>query len=319
MAQNPETSSSKSSAKIIDLTAANDDLATICDDGIIAKNRMTILELEEKYILNPGIVTIAPSGEIEVDLSQEEPDQGTMAGLYPTLAPPEELEYQIPSWLRDYLFKELNVFGQGPPSACRSLYDQMKRSKEVGNEGKNMSVASAVLLLSCSMMSLRHSIDDLRDFCSSGEAVDEDSYEMEFGIVDGVVRKLAGCDATKGIKNRLVAPEASDDEIEYSPPKRRRTSKDTLVGVVGGGAAASRELPRDIELLLDLGSRGMAMKSALDSSLEDLVITPVSRLVEKLENVYKGLRKQEEEHAREQPRVARGDHSSDSGVSACSP
>ncbi|KAL1872385.1 hypothetical protein Daus18300_004355 [Diaporthe australafricana] len=312
MAQPLETSPSSTSANIIDPTTAD-------DDEIITSNRMIILELEQKYILSPGVLTIAPSGQLHADLSQEEPDQGTMAGLYPTLPPPEELKCQIPSWLRDYLIKELNVFGQGPPSACGSLFDQMKRSKEVGREGTNMTVGSTALLLSCATTSLRGSIDDLRDFCSSGEAVCEDSYAMEFGIVERVVGKLAGCDTIKSLKNRLADTEPSDDEIEYSPSKRRRISRDTLVGVFDGGAAASRELPRDIELLIDLGSRGMAMKSALDNSLEDLVITPVSRLVDKLENVYKGLRKQEQDNRKEELRVTRGDHSSDSGISACSP
>lgn len=317
MAQPIEISSSSTSAIVIDRSTADDDLMTIHD--IITRNRMTILELEQKYIISPGVLTIAPSGQLHADLSMEEPDQGTMAGLYPTLPPPEGQEPQIPSWLRDYLIKELNIFGKGPPSACDSVFNQMQRSKEVGREATNMTVGSTALLLSCAMLSLRDSLDDLRDFCSSGEAVCEESYKLEFGIVEDVVGKLAGCDTTKSLKNRLAATEPSDDEIEYSPSKRRRISRETSVGVSYGSTAASRELPKDIGLLIDLGSRGMAMKSALDNSLEDLVIAPVSRLVDKLENVYKGLRKQEEDNRKEELRGTRGDHSSDSGVSACSP
>ncbi|KAK2600850.1 hypothetical protein N8I77_010356 [Diaporthe amygdali] len=320
MAQLLTPSSSFRSDNFIDPTAAdNDDLNNVHDDDIIAKNRMTILELEEKYILTPGIVTIAPSGELKVDLSHEEPDQGTMAGLYPTVPPPEELKHQIPSWLRDYLLKELNLFGQGPPSACRSLYDPMQHSKEAGQEGTNMSVEWTAHFISYATVSLRDSITDLRDFCSSGEASCEEIYAMEFGIVESVVRKLAGCDANKSVKEKLLASAPRNDDKECSPSKRRKVSGGRLVKIAHDSTAASKELPADIELLLDLGSQGMTMKSVLDSSLEDLVIAPVSQLVEKLEVVYKGLRKQEEEHMKEEACVARGDHSSDSGVSACSP
>ncbi|KAJ0123312.1 hypothetical protein J7T55_011777 [Diaporthe amygdali] len=320
MAQLLTPSSSFRSDNFIDLTAADKgDLTTVYDDDIIAKNRMTILELEEKYILTPGIVTIAPSGELKVDLSHEEPDQGTMAGLYPTLPPPEELKHQIPSWLRDYLLKELNLFGHGPPFACGSLYDQMQHSKEMDMEGNNLSVRSTVIMMSGAIVSLRDSIVVLRDFCSSGEALYEEIYTMEFGIVESVVRKLAGCDATKSIKEKLLASAPRNYDKESSPSKRRKVSEGRLVEIAHDSSAASKELPADIGLLIDLGSQGMAMKSALDSSLEDLVITPVSRLVEKLEVIHKGLCKQEEEHMKAEAHVAQGDHSSDSGVSACSP
>lgn len=238
-------------------------------------------------------------------------------GLYPTL--PYEL--QIPSWLRDYLIKELNLFGCGPPSACGSLYDQMVTSKEVGREGTNLTVKSAALLLSVGIMSLRDSIDTLREFCSSGEAVCEDTYAMEFGIVEKVVKRLAGWNASQSVKNRLLATRPTDSKGDkQSPSKRRKLSEKTSVGIGHGvTAAASCELPRDVQLLLDLGSKGMIMKGVLDSSLEETIITPVSQLVEKLDIVYKGLFQQEDEDKKKEEHHMGGDHSSDSGVSACSP
>lgn len=242
-----------------------------------------------------------------------------MRGLYPT-EPYDEA--QIPSWLRDYLIKELNLFGRGPPSACGSLgslYDQMLTSREVDNEGKNLSVKSAALLLSCGTTSLRHSIENLREFCSSGEAVCEDSYAMEFGIVEGVVKRLAGWDASQSVQKRLLATRRTDAENdEQSPAKRRKISEDTAVGVAHGATAASSQLPKDIHLLLDLGSQGMIMKGVLDNSLEDLIITPICQLIDKLEMVHKGLQNQEKEEKMKE-NLFGGDHSSDSGVSACSP
>lgn len=348
-------SPSSRSADTIDPTADDDDLRAVHDDDVIANNRLVIrkhnsshitishllcfgifqslflwaswqatnkrpVELEQKYILTPGILTIAPSGQLRADLPHEEPDQGTMIGLYPALPPPEDYEPQIPSWLREYLINELNLFGCGPPSACGSFYDQMVTSREIGREGTNLSVKSAALLLSCGMTSMRMSIDELREFCSSGEAVCEDTYAMEFGIVEGIVKRLAGWDASQSVQNRLLATRPTNNRSDGpSPTKRRKISDSNVVGVTRTAAAASWELPSDIKLLLDLGSRGMVMKGALDFSLEEQIITPVSQLVDKLDNVYKGLRSlQEEEKQKEENRVG-GDHSSDSGVSACSP
>ncbi|KAG8167033.1 hypothetical protein KVR01_002722 [Diaporthe batatas] len=295
----------------------NDNLAANDDGDIIARNRLAIIELEEKYILNPGILTVDPSGQLKIDLSNEEPDQGTMVGLYPGLPPPEGYEPQIPSWLRDFLIKELNLFGNGPPSACGSLWDQMVRSREIGAEGTNLSVSSAALLLSCGVMSLRESVADLRDFCSSGDPVCEDTYEMEFGIVERVIKRIAGWHPSQSVQNRLLASVSSKKEgKEQSPAKRRKITESRHVDVA---APAEQELPRDIALLLNIGSQGMVMKGVLDSSLEDLVITPVSRLIDKLDTVEKALRRQEEEDCKKENRVGGGDHYSDSGVSACSP
>lgn len=272
--------------------------------------------MEEKNIVNPGILTVAPSGQLKIDLSNEEPDQGTMVGLYPALPPPEDYEAQIPSWLRDYLVKEMNLFGNGPPSACGAFHGQMIRSRDIGREGTNLTVSSAALFISCGTTSLRSSIADLREFCSSGEPVCEDTYAMEFGIVEKVLKRLAGWDPSQSVKKRLLASgKTKIENDEQSPAKRRKIAENKHTGVA---ASAERELPKDIELLLDLGSQGMAMKGLLDSSLEDLVISPVSRLIDKLEIVEKGLRKQEDEERKKQNRVG-GDHSSDSGVSACSP
>lgn len=276
------------------------------------------VELEEKFILSQGILSIAPSGQLQADLSHEEPDQGTMIGRYPTL--PYEL--QIPSWLRDYLIKELNLFGRGPPSACGSLYDQMVNSKEIDRGGRNLTVKSAVALLSAGIPRLRESIDELREFCSLEEVPYEEIYAMEFGMVEVIVRKLAGYDASQSVQNRLLATRPTGNKSDKpSPAKRRKISKDSLVGLAHGAmaAAASCELPRDIQLLLDLGSQGKIMKGVLDSSLEETIITPVSQLVEKLDIVYKGLHEQEKEEKKKEEHHVGGDHSSDSGVSACSP
>lgn len=244
-----------------------------------------------------------------------------MVGLYPALPPPDDYEAQISSWLRDYLIKELNLFGSGPPSACGSLYDQMVRSKEVGREGTNLSVSSAALLLDCGTMSLRSSISDLHEFHLSSDPVCEDTYAMEFGIVEGVIKRLVGWDASQSVRNRLLATRPTGNKREeHSPTKRRKLSKDDQVAVAQGGTVAPHELPKDIKFLLDLGSKGMVMKGVVDSALEEVVITPVSQLIEKLDIVTKGLREQEKDEERKQKEHhVGGDHSSDSGVSACSP
>lgn len=137
---------------------------------------------------------------------------------------------------------------------------------------------------------------------------------MEFGIVEEIIKKLAGWHPSQSIKSRLLATRPTNNESnEQSPAKRRKTSEKKRVDVA---APATPDLPKDIELLLDMGSRGMIMKGALDVSLEDLIITPVSRLIEKLDIVYKGLRDEEKKMKKQ---CIGGDNSSDSGVSACSP
>lgn len=248
------------------------------DDAMLTKNRMLLLELEQRYILTPGVLTISPSGELKADLSTEDPDQGTMAGLYPNLSPPEGLENQVPSWLRDYLFKELNLFDQGPPSACRALYDQMDASRE--KTGCNPSVKAAALLLSCAERFLQRSVDELREFVQSGEAVCEESYVMEFRMVEGIVKRLVGCH---------------------------------------GVSARKKRMPKDVQLLLEIGGMGMGMKSALDCSLENVIIEPVVILIEKLDFVAKGLRKLQEEGESENRKDGDSDDMSDSGFSGCSP
>jgi hypothetical protein len=239
-----------------------------------------------------------------------------MVGLYPGLPPPENYETQIPSWLRDYLVKELNLFGSGPPSACGALYEQVKKSGEVGREGTNLSVKSTLLFLRCGIMSLRDAIADLREFCTSGEPVCEDTYAMEFEIVERVINKLACWCPSQSVQNRLLATGRVKHEVEeQSPAKRRKVSNRSHINTA---ESTRRELPRDIELLLELGSQGMVMKRCLDRSLEELVISPVSRLADKLEIVQKGLSEQEQECVKDDQRIG-GDHSWDSGVSACSP
>lgn len=51
-------------------------------------------------------------------------------------------------------------------------------------------------------------------------------------------------------------------------------------------------LPKDIQLLLGIGSMGVATKSATETSLKDLVVDPCTGLVEKLDMVTTGLRKE---------------------------
>lgn len=158
-------------------------------DEIISKNRMLLIQLEQEGILEPGLVTIDPSGELRADLSSQ-PDPGTMAGLYPSMAAPPDMDAQIPSWIRDYLVKELNVRGQGPPKTCQVLYEGLKRSQD--EPGLNASVWLTETQLSCSAINLQHAVDDIRDFVNSRIVV-EDTYEKEFGMIIRTILHLVGC------------------------------------------------------------------------------------------------------------------------------
>lgn len=80
----------------------------------------------------------------------------------------------------------------------------------------------------------------------------------------------------------------------------------TVTGLFGGGGD---ELPRDIQLLFELGSSSATLVGAMKEPLERLVISPFSQLNEKIEVVAKALR-------RDLERAEQGSHasSSDSGV-----
>lgn len=224
-------------------TAAPDSKSStsLLTDEIVNKNRVLLLRLEQDGILAPGVVTIDPSGELRADLSAQ-PDPGTMSGLYPDMAVPVDIDEQIPSWLRDYLVKELHVLGRGPPTACQALCEGLKRSQD--EPGINPSVWLTETQLSCAAVSLQHAIDDVRDFVKSGIVID-DTYEKEFGMIIRTVLRLVGC--------------------------------------------SFEEAPKGVQLLFEMGSAGVTMKCALDEPLERLIITPYSKLVEKIQAVAKVL------------------------------
>lgn len=241
-------------------------------EEIVTKNRMLLLRLEQDGVLAPGIVTIDSSGEIRADLSAR-PDPGTMLGLFPNVTASPGVEEQIPSWLRDYLVKELNVLGHGPPKAVQVLYEGMKRSE--AEPGINTSVWLTEMQLSCAVVSLQHAIDDIRDFVSSGITI-EDTNEKEFGMIIRTVLHLVGCKVEK--------------------------------------------VPKDIQLLFDIGSVGVTMKGALDEPLTRLIITPYSRLVAKMEVVAKALRQdlqRTQQQKDEETRDGDMESNADSGVDVC--
>lgn len=213
------------------------------DDDVLTKNRMLILQLEQRGVLAPGVVTIASSGELQANLSVA-PDSGTINGLFPNMAPSHSIDEQLPSWIRDYLIKELNVLGRGPPVACQALYDGLQRSQD--GVGVNVSVWFAEMQLSCAVISLEHSIDVLQDFVHSNNIV-QDTYDMEVDTVIKTIKHLVSCEG---------------DEF----------------------------LHRDIQLLVDIGRMGSAMKEAINEPLERMIIAPYSLLVPKLGMVANALR-----------------------------
>lgn len=156
---------------------------------IIARNRLLLVELEQNGALAPGVVTVGPTGELKASLERQ-PDAGTMTGLYPDMAASPDLEDQIPSWLRDYLIRELDVHDKGPPRCCLALYEGLRRSQD--DVGVNPSVWVVEMQLSCAAISLRHSVDDVRDFVDCVSVVGE-TYEREFGVIVRTVLGLVGC------------------------------------------------------------------------------------------------------------------------------
>lgn len=275
------------------------------------KSRMLLVQLEQLGILAPGVVTIDDAtGALQADLSrEEEPDRGTMAGLFPNQATTDTDE-QIPSWLRDYLVQELDVYGCGPPAACAALYKHLRRSQD--DVGLNTSVRTAATLLRCAATSLRHALQDIRDFVDADYMV-ADTYALEVGMVARTVRRLVGSGVATAVRcheeDEEEDDEGEDREKKKTPPKKRT-------------------IPREIQLLLDIGGMGVAMKKAMETSLTDLVVGPYGRLVDKLDMAAKGLQREDEEQqqqrqdseeqAEQGKREKSESHSgSDSGIDGC--
>lgn len=279
---------------------------------LVNKNRMLIAQLEQLGILAPGVVTIDDAtGALQANLSRdEEPDRGTIAGLFPNQSTTSTDE-QIPSWLRDYLVQELDVYGCGPPAACAALYEHLRRSQE--DVGLNTSVRTAATLLRCAATSLRHALQDVRDFVDADYMV-ADTYALEVGMVARTVGRLVG----SGVATASVRCHEEDEEEDNDDDDDRGKKKTP---------PEKRTIPREIQLLLDIGGMGVAMKKAMETSLTDLVVEPYSRLVDKLDMVAKGLQREEEEQQQQQDleqqaeqgkREKSESHSgSDSGIDGC--
>ncbi|CAN8100356.1 unnamed protein product [Discula destructiva] len=155
---------------------------------ILTKNRMTILRLEQIGALTPGVLTITPSGELQAELSLE-PDRGTMAGLFPNMAPSPDADEQIPSWLRDYLLTELNVHGHGPPANCRALYVHLKEAQE--DSGINNTVRTTEGALAYAAISLRYALEEVRSFVDM-KRVHKETYDKEVQIIIKNIKRLVG-------------------------------------------------------------------------------------------------------------------------------
>lgn len=276
------------------------------------KNRMLLVQLEQLGILAPGVVTIDDAtGALQADLSrEEEPDRGTMAGLFPNQSTTDTDE-QIPSWLRDYLVQELDVYGCGPPAACAALYEHLRRSQD--DVGLNTSVRTAATLLRCAATSLRHALQDIREFVDA-DCMVADTYALEVGMVARTVGRLVGSGVATAVRCREEDEEEDDDEYEDKGKKKTPPEK--------------RTIPREIQLLLDIGGMGVAMKKAVETSLTDLVVEPYSRLVDKLDMIAKGLQREEEgqqqqqqdskQQAEQDKSETNESHSgSDSGIDGC--
>lgn len=74
-------------------------ISSIIRDGhnanLVTKNRMILVRLKQLGILAPGVLTIDAMSELRADVSREEPDSGTMAGLFPNQLT-AEIDEQIP-------------------------------------------------------------------------------------------------------------------------------------------------------------------------------------------------------------------------------
>lgn len=282
--------------------------------SILAKNRTTLLSLEQLGVLAPGVLTIDKAGELVADLSSTgEPNSGTTAGsgFFPTPTAADKTDsQQVPSWLRDYLVRELDVHGHGPPAACAALYDHLKRSQSqnrsqddvVGiNNNNNPSVRTVATLLRCASMSVRYAVQVVRDFVDAGWVV-EDTYELEVGLVVRTVERLVTC--CDGSSSSTPFRSGSGDENKKEKGE-------------GKGKRGKKLLPRDIQLVLDIGSMGVAMKGAMEAPLRSLVVEPYSALVEKLDMVVDGLRREEEHERETEGEKAENGSGSDSGVDGC--
>lgn len=166
------------------------DSPTICPSAptVLTQNRMTILRLEQDGILAPGILTVDPSGELRADLVVE-PDRGTLTGLFPNIPPAPDIDEQIPSWIRDYLIKILNVHGHGPPALCRAFYDHLKDSQD--DVGINNSVRTAESHLAYATISLRYAVEVVKNFVNM-QYTFKDTYEEEADAVIKTIQRLVG-------------------------------------------------------------------------------------------------------------------------------
>lgn len=203
------------SSKISDMSPSR-----VLTAELLIQNRMTILRLEQDGILAPGILTINTFGELCAEMSVE-PDTGTMAGLFPNMAIHPDTDEQIPSWLRDYLVKILNVHSHGPPAVCRAFYDHLKDSQ--GDVGINNSVRTAESHLSYATISLRYAIDEVKGFLRMRHAVKETYHEEAFNVIKTVKRLIGyeGESMPKGIRMLIeiaemgaVMKEALDEPLE---------------------------------------------------------------------------------------------------------
>lgn len=162
----------------------------LVSEEVLTKNRMTLLHLEQTNALAPGILTISPTGELHLSAHfSPDPDDGTMAGYFPNQSPSAGVDSQIPTWLREYLLKELNVHGHGPPANCRAFYDHLLDARE--DFALNNSVRSTEGALAYAVISLRYAIEEVRSFVAA-KYLSEETYEEEVRLVVKNVKRMVG-------------------------------------------------------------------------------------------------------------------------------
>lgn len=159
-------------------------------EDLLTKNRLTIVRLEHTNALAPGILTITPAGELVLtEDSLPEPDNGTMNAYYWSQGPSSGTPSQIPTWLREYLIKEINVLGHGPPAICRAFYDHLLAGRE--DYAQNHTVLTAETSLAFAVISLRYAIDEVQSFVGAAY-VSEETYEEEVQVVIRNVKRMVG-------------------------------------------------------------------------------------------------------------------------------
>lgn len=170
---------------------------------LLVQNRMTILHLEQSNALAPGLLTISATGELLLAPTlSPDPDAGTMAGYFSNQPPSPNSAAQIPTWLREYLIKELNVRGHGPPANCRAFYSRLLDSRE--DFGLNHTVRTAEGALAFAVISLRYALDELRSFIAA-KYVSKETYGDEVRVVVRNVERMVGCPGEDmGVELRLL-------------------------------------------------------------------------------------------------------------------